>query len=158
MNRPSPLLRFVVFVFFALAITGFVAYRSGWILQEGRTEDLDITPEIPVSSIKAADSSMVPDSLAPQKRVIVNESAPEIKTIMESSKSIILTKPELEEIYSFKDSIKFRLDSDTLPHVTIDSVPETSRPMIYGSKSGMLIRPMDIKSRKFAKKKLVKHL
>jgi hypothetical protein len=158
MNRPSPVIRFVVFVFFALAVTGFVAYRSGWILQNRSNEDLEVTPEIPVSSKTTTDSITTHDTLVPPKPLVVKESAPEIKTIMESSKSMILPKPELEEIFSLKDSINFQVDQDTLPPVQIDSTPEKTPAMIYGSKSGMMIRPLDIKPKKKPKTKLVKHL
>lgn len=158
MNRPSLVIRYVVFVFFVLAVTGFVAYRSGWILQALSNNDLDITPEIPVSTKSLIDSITTPDSLIAPKPLVEKDNAPEIKTIMESSKSMILTKPELEEIYGLKDSIKFHLDLDTLPSIQIDSTPEKTRPMIYSSKSGMMIRPIDIKSKKATKTKLVKHL
>jgi hypothetical protein len=158
MNRPSPVIRYVVFVFFVLAVTGFVAYRSGWILQDHSNKDMDITPEIPVSSKSLSDSLTTPDTLVAPKPLVEKESAPEIKTIMEGSKSMILTKPELEEIYSLNDSIKFYLDSDTLPSIQIDSTPEKIQPMIYSSKSGMMIRPVDIKPKKPTKTKLVKHL
>jgi len=158
MNRPSPVIRVVVFVFFALAVTGFVAYRSGWILQDSSAAELEVTPDIPVSPKTTVDSITRPDSLVPPKPQVVKENVPEIKTIMESSKSMILVKPELEEIYTLNDSIKFYLENDTLPPIKIDSTPQTPPPMIYGSKSGMMIRPVDIKPKKIPKTKLVKHL
>jgi len=148
----------VVFVFFILAVPGFVAYRSVWIFKENSHIDLEVTPDIPVSTSMTADSINPPDTLVPPRPELVNESAPEIKTIMESSKSMILTKPDLEKIYSLNDSIKFQLDADTLPSITIDSTPQISPPMFYGSKSGMMIRPVDIKPKKSPKTKLVKHL
>jgi hypothetical protein len=160
MNQPSPLIRLVVVVFFTLAITGFVAYRSGWIGAD-RNETINETPEVPATRPQTTESSSTApaDTVTPREKTAqVKKEDPEIKTIMESSKSIILSKPDYESEITINDSLfRYRIP-DTLSQFVIDSNPSENPHMFSGSKSGYILRPQDIKPKMFPKKKLVKHL
>jgi hypothetical protein len=161
MKRPSPVIRFAVVVFFILAVSGFVAYRSGWIDSDPNKGIINETPEIPTSGshVPGVSTLYKTDSTLPDKKPATSpDNNADVRTIMESSKSIILSKPEYEPDLTLSDSILKYFTPDTLPQIIIDSTEKKSPPMFSGSKSGYLLRPEDIKPKMFPKKKLIKHL
>lgn len=130
MNTPSLFSKVAVLSGFILLLSGFVAYRSGAFDQIMTGNKHSSLPPIGANSV----NSSYPSDTIPKA-----DSVPQVRTIMPSSKSIVM--PENYDYIIKDDKPKKKLKKKDKANKKSDTADKKPTTIFTGSKSGPIIRP-----------------